>query len=68
MKLGIFGSKVLSVIESCLFVRSTVHYRELVWHLWNQRNCLSDSVVTVLQTVSLTLEMFYSIHFLYMTE
>ena len=45
MKLGIFGSKVLSVIESCLFVRSTVHYRELVWHLWNY---LSDSVVTVL--------------------
>ena len=26
MKLGIFGSKVLSVIESCLFVRSTAHY------------------------------------------
>ena len=26
MKLGIFGSKVLSVIQSCLFFRSTVYY------------------------------------------
>ena len=47
MTLGIFGSKVLSVMESCLFC-NTVHYRELDWYLCNQGNCLSDSVVTVL--------------------